>query len=206
MTPLRVIVLVLTLGGLVRPASAIDPAGNVQQLQGSAQAMSAAGLARPLRLGSTKLVGDQVRTTTNTRLGVRMNDGAVLALGDHTTMTVAVYEAEKSSQRAVLDLEQGVFLATAGAIARGGSGHFTVNTPAGVLDIRDSEVWANLFPDRLALLLLSGDGVTVTSAEGSIGLIEAETGVEIARGQAPPPPTKWDWQRLEDARQAVAFR
>lgn len=95
---------------------------------------------------------------------------------------------------------------TAGAIARRGSGHFTVNTPVAVLDIQNSEVWANLFPDRLALLLLSGDGVTVTTAEGSIGLAEAETGVEIALGQAPPPPTKWDWQRLEDARQAVAFR
>ena len=206
MTPLRVIVLVLTLGGLVRPASAIDLAGNVQQLQGSAQAMNAAGLARPLRIGSTILVGDQLRTMTDTRLLLRMNDGAALALGDHTTMTVAVYEAEKPSGRAVLDLERGVLLATAGALARLGPGHFTVNTPAGVLDVRDSEVWADQSPDRLALLLLSGEGVAVTTVEGSIGLTDAETGVEIALGQAPAQPAKWDWQRLEDARRAVAFR
>jgi hypothetical protein len=206
MTPLRVMVLVLTLSGLVRPASAIDLAGSVQQLQGSAQAMNAAGLARPLRIGSTILVGDQLRTMTDTRLLLRMNDDAALALGDHTTMTVAVYEEEKPSGRAVLDLERGVLLATAGALARLGPGHFTVSTPMAVLDIRNSEVWADQFPDRLAVLLLSGEGVTVTTGEGGVELAEAETGVEIALGQAPPPPTKWDWQRLEDARQAVPFR
>ena len=206
MTPLRVIVLVLTLGGLVRPASAIDLAGNVQQVQGSAQATSAAGLSRPLRIGSTILVGDQLRTMTNTRLLVRMSDGAALALGDHTTLTIAVYEEEKPSGRAVLDLERGVLVATAGAVARLGPGHFTVSTPMAVLEIRNSEVWAGQFPDRLALLLLSGEGVTITTVEGGVDLAEAETGVEIALGQAPPPPTRWDWQRLEDARQAVAFR
>lgn len=206
MTPLRATLLVLAWSALIHPAAAIDLAGNVQQLQGSAQATSAAGLSRPLRIGSTILVGDQLRTMTNTRLLVRMSDGAALALGDHTTLTIAVYEEEKPSGRAVLDLERGVLVATAGAVARLGPGHFTVSTPMAVLEIRNSEVWAGQLPDRLALLLLSGEGVTITTVEGGVDLAEAETGVEIALGQAPPPPTRWDWQRLEDARQAVAFR
>lgn len=206
MTPLRVSVLVLVWSVLIRPAGAIDLAGTVQQLQGSAQATSAAGLTRPLRIGSTILVGDRVLTKSDSRLGLRMNDGAALALGDHTALTVADYEEEKPSGRAVLNLEQGVLLATAGAIARLGHGRFTVNTPVGVLYIGDSEVWAEQFPDRLAVLLLSGHGVTVTTAEGSVQLTEPETGVEIVPGQAPPMPTKWNWERLEDARQAVAVR
>ena len=206
MTPLRVGVLVLVWSALIRPAWAIDLAGTIQQLQGSAQATSAAGLTRPLRIGSTILVGDQVRTTINTRLGLRMNDGAVLALGDHTTLTVAVYEEEEPLGRAVLDLEQGVLLASAGAIARLGPGRFTVNTPVAVLAIQNSEVWADQFPDRLVSLLLSGHGVTVTTAEGSVELTEAETGVEIMLGHPPPLPSKWSWERLEDARQAVAVQ
>jgi hypothetical protein len=204
MTPLRVSVLVWSL--LVHPAAAIDLAGTVQQLQGSAQATSAAGLTRPLRIGSTILVGDRVLTKSDSRLGLRMNDGAALALGDHTTLTVAVYEEEKPSGRAVLNLEQGVLLATSGAVARLGSGHFSVGTPAGILHIGDSEVWAEQFPDRLALLLLSGEGVVVTTAEGTVELAEAATGVEIVPGQAPALPSRWDWERLENARQMVAFR
>jgi hypothetical protein len=50
----------LAIWTLARPAGALDLAGNVEHLEGSAHATSAAGLSRPLRNGSTILVGDRV--------------------------------------------------------------------------------------------------------------------------------------------------
>jgi hypothetical protein len=190
---------------LVRPAGAIDLAGNVEQLAGSAQATSPAGLSRPLRNGSTILVGDRVSTATGARLLLRMNDGAALALGDNTIIMVAVYEASEGDGRALLALEQGVLLVTAGEIARSGPDCFTLSTPTAVVGLRETELWAEQFPDRLALVLLSGEAVTATTPEGSAELTQGDTGVDIVVGEPPPLPTQWDSERLDIARRAVAF-
>ena len=206
MTLLRVMAVLLTVCPTVSPASAIDLAGNVEQLQGSAHATSAAGLSRPLHVGSTILVGDQVSTGTDTRLLLRMNDGAAIALGDGTTLTVAVYDEDESSGRAVLGLEQGVIAMATGAIGRLGPDRFNVNTPVAFLEIQGSEVWVDELPDRLALALLADAAVTATTPQGSVKLTQAETGVDIALGEAPPPPTHWERERLDSARMAAALR
>jgi hypothetical protein len=188
---------------LLRPAAALDLAGNVEQLEGSAHAMSAAGLSRPLRKDSTILVGDRVSTATSARLLLRLNDGTALALGDNTIITVAVYEQGEDAGRAILGLEQGVLLVTAGEIARLGPDRFTLSTRTAILALRATEIWAEQFPDRLALVLLSGEAVTVTTPQGSVELTQGEVGVDIVVGE-PPPPTQWNGERLEIARRAVA--
>jgi hypothetical protein len=195
----------LAIWTLARPAGALDLAGNVEHLEGSAHATSAAGLSRPLRNGSTILVGDRVSTATGAHLLLRMNDGAKLALGSNTSISVDVYEEDEDAGRALLGLEQGVFFVKAGEIARSGPDCFTLSTPVGVLGLRATEIWAEQFPDHLALVLLSGEPLTVTTPQGSVELTQAETGVDLVVGQPPPPPTQWDSERLEIARRAVAF-
>jgi hypothetical protein len=199
------IVLAMVLWFAATPAKALDLAGTVAELQGSAFATSANGLDRRLQPGSTILVGDKVATASDSRLRLIMNDGASLTLGDNATIIVAAYGEDASGGNAVLGLDQSVVLIASGAIARLGPDHFTVKTPVAVLGLRDAEVWCDQFPDRLVLMLLSGSGVSVTTPQGSVDLTRPGTGIDIVSGEAPPQPVPFDTQRLEHARQAVAF-
>ena len=136
----------LAIWTLAHPAGALDLAGKVEQLEGSAHATSAAGLSRPLRNGSTILVGDRVSTATSARLLLRMNDGAALALGDHTIISVDVFEEDEDAGRALLGLEQGVLFVKTGEIARLGPDRVTLTTPTAMLGLRATEMWVEQFP------------------------------------------------------------
>jgi hypothetical protein len=206
MTAFAMIVLAAALWLAAAPAEALDLAGIVTALQGSAVATGASGFDRRLQPGSTILVGDKVATAGDSRLLLVMNDGARLTLGDNATITIAVYEEDASTGNAVLGLDQGVVLVASGAISRLGPDRFTVSTPMAVLGIRDAEMWADLFPDRLVLMLLSGSGVTVSTPQGSVDLTRPQTGIDVVSGEPPPQPAPWDAQRLEDARKAVALQ
>jgi hypothetical protein len=205
MTAFGRIVLATALWLAAVPAKALDLAGIVAALQGSAMATGTNGFDRRLQAGSTILVGDRVATAAGSRLRLIMNDGARLTLGGNATITIAVYEEDASTGNAVLGLDQGVVLVASGAISRLGPDRFTVTTPMAVLGIHDAEMWADLFPDRLVLMLLSGSGVTASTPHGSVDLTRPQTGIDIVPGEPPPQPAPWDPQRLEDARSAVAL-
>ena len=199
------IVLASALWLAAAPAKALDLAGMVAALQGSASATGANGFDRRLQVGSTILVGDKVATSADSRLHLVMNDGARLTLGDNATIIIAVYDIDESSGNAVLGLDQGVVLVVSGAIARLGRDRFTVTTPMAALGIRDAEVWADLFPERLVLMLLSGSGLNVATPQGSVDLTRPQSGIDVVLGEPPPQPAPWDAQRLENARRAVAL-
>jgi hypothetical protein len=203
--PVFGIVLAVVLWLPAAPAKALDLAGIVGALQGSAFATGANGFDRRLQVGSTILVGDKVATVADSRLLLVMNDGARLTLGDNATITIGVYDIDESSGNAVLGLDQGVVLVASGAIARLGRDRFTLTTPMAVVGIGDAEVSADLFPDRLVLMLLAGSGVSVITPQGSVDLTRPQTGIDVVPGEPPPQPTAWNAQRLEDARKAVAL-
>jgi hypothetical protein len=203
--PVFGIVLAVVLWLPAAPAKALDLAGIVGALQGSAFATGANGFDRRLQPGSTILVGDKVATAADSRLLLVMNDGARLTLGDNAIITIGVYDIDESSGNAVLGLDQGVALVASGAIARLGRDRFTLTTPMAVVGIGDAEVSADLFPDRLVLMLLAGSGVSVITPQGSVDLTRPQTGIDVVPGEAPPQPTAWNAQRLEHARKAVAL-
>ena len=205
MAVFRMIALASALWVAAAPAKALDLAGTVGALRGSAVATGANGLDRRLQPGSTILVGDKVATAADSRLLLVMNDGARLTLGDTTAITVAVYDIDESSGDAVLALDQGALLVASGSIARLGADRFTISTPMGALDIREAEVWVDLFPGRLVLMLLSGSGLSVATPQGSVDLTRPQTGIDIVSGKPPPQPAQIDTARLEDARRAVAL-
>ena len=205
MTVFQFIVLASALWFAAVPAKALDLAGTVGALQGSAVATGANGFDRRLQPGSTILVGDKVATAADSRLLLVMNDGARLTLGDNSTVTIAVYDIDVSSGNAVLGFDQGVLLVGSGAIARLGPDRFTISTPMAALDIREAEAWADLFPERLVLILLSGSGLSVATPQGSVDLTRPQTGIDIVSGMPPPQPAQIDTARLEDARRALAL-
>lgn len=192
---------------LVAPVSrAIEPAGNVERLQGTATATSTANLTRTLQEGSTVLVGDRIATGTASRVRLRFNDGGSITLGDNTTLTIQTYDTDSPASRGLLDVAEGVFLAVTGAIARLGPDRYIVTTPVATLGIRGTEVWGSQLPGRFAVTMLSGTGVVVTTPQGTVELAEPLSGVDIVEGEALPAPRQWSAERLERSRQEVAFQ
>jgi hypothetical protein len=193
---------VCLLGG---PAAAIDLAGSVAKLQGSAIATAGTGFSRPLQEGSTILVGDRIATGADSRLRLRMTDGAVVTLGSTSTMTIEAWNEDANLGVAALNVVEGVFLAASGAIARLGADRMVVTTPVATLGIRGTEVWGEAFPDRLAVALLSGTAVVVDTPQGAVEMNVPGSGLDVVAGEALPPIKQWGPPRLQKAADAVAF-
>lgn len=201
----RVLLLCLVVVLTAAPAGAVDLAGSVAKLQGSAIATAATGFSRPLQQGSTILAGDRVATGADSRLRLRMNDGAIITLGSSSSITIEAWSDDATTGQAVMNVIEGVFLAASGAIARLGPDRMVVATPAATLGIRGTEVWGDASPDLLAVALLSGTGITVDTPAGRIEMTESGTGLDIVAGQALPPIKQWGPPRLQAAREAIAF-
>lgn len=196
---------VFLIGMVAHPAFAIDLAGNVVKLQGSATATAGTGFSRPLQEGSTILVGDRIATGADSRLRLRMTDGAVLTIGGSSTMVIEAWNEDVSVGRAALDVVEGVFLAATGAIARLGPERMVVTTPVATLGIRGTEVWGDALPDRLAVALLSGSSVTVKAPDETVTMTTPGTGLDVVAGEPLPPIEQWGPPRLAAAAAAVAF-
>lgn len=201
----RVLVLCVALLPAAWPAGAVDLAGSVVKLQGSAIATGGTGFSRPLQEGSTILVGDRVVTGADSRLRLVMTDGAVLTLGSTSTVTVEAWDEDENVARAALNVLEGVFLAASGAIARLGPDRMVVTTPVATLGIRGTEVWGDALPDRLAVALLSGTAVSVSTPQGVVEMTIPGSGLDVVAGEELPPIRQWGPPRLQAAAAAVAF-
>ena len=148
MAVFRMIALASALWLAAAPAKALDLAGTVAALRGSAFATGPNGFERRLQVGSTILVGDRIATSPDGRLRLAMNDGAALGLGEASTITIAVYDVDESAGNAVLGFEGGVLLAESGAIARLGPGRFSIDTPVAFLGILGGRVVGRSLPGQ----------------------------------------------------------
>lgn len=185
---------------------AVEPAGTVVRLIGTAVAAMSTGFSRPLHIGSTILVGDRLETAPGTRIEVRMNDSSVLTLGENSSMLVELYGREDESGYGLLKMVSGVFLAASGALAKLGPDHYVIETPSAILGVRGTEVWGQLGEgDHLDVALLSGTGVTVTTPQGQVEMTDANSGITVVPGQTPPEPRPWSEERLSAARATISF-
>lgn len=187
--------------------AAIEPAGTVTRLQGSATATMPSGFARPLYVGSTVLVGDSLQTAEDARLEIRLSDGGILTLGEHSSMTIEIYGRVETEGTALLKAVSGVFLAASGALAKMAPDRLTIETPSAVLGVRGTEVWGRIRDDSaIEVAFLSGASVLLVTPEGSVELTEPGTGVTLVAGEPPPAPNAWPAERLAEAAAAVAFK
>lgn len=194
--------------GLARGSAAAadvvaDMAAIVLRLQGSALAHLPDGPARALSQGAELYVGEKVVTGDETRLRIRLIDGAVITLGDHSTFTLVGYEPE--SRGMVLDLVEGVFRAVSGALADGRPRPVLVRTPLGSIGVRGTTFWGRQQLGHLEVALLEGEAVFVESRGVRIVLDEPGEGTDILAGQRPTPAQRWGQQRLDASAAMVAF-
>ncbi|MFO1127357.1 MAG: FecR family protein [Rhodospirillales bacterium] len=200
--------LLLLLLGVLLPAAAraVEPAGTVTRVQGSATATMSNGFARTLYVESTVLVGDRLQTASGARLQIRLSDGATVTLGEDSEMTIEVYGRAEDDGLGVLKAVSGAFLAASGALAKLGPDRMTIETPSAVLGVRGTEVWGRIRDETsVEVALLSGTGVVVLTPEGTADMTEPGTGLTVGVGTAPPAPTPWSAERLAAAAASVAF-
>jgi hypothetical protein len=197
------ILVVVALIATTSVATAAEVAGVVSRLQGSATA-TAAGVSRPLAANGEVFPGDQIATGKDSRLEIRMADGAVITLGDDGLFTIGGIEPEKRGR--VYGLFQGVFLAVSGKLADGRTSKLTILTPVATVGIRGTTFWGSQSPDLFEIVLLDGTGVYVESAGRRVVLTRPESGTRVEVGRAPTKPSPWEGDRLNAAKATVAFR
>lgn len=204
-------ILIAFLIALLAPAShAAEPAvaGAVEHIQGAAFA-NRSDSSSNLSKDTPVLVGDHVVTGHNSRVVLRMIDGAILTLGADTEFVIGTYRYSKKEERgsAALELVKGVFRVTTGAIGKLRERDFKVKTAVATIGIRGTDFWGGFyFSQALDVALLGGAGIYVENAAGRIEVTRIGDGTTIQTANtAPSPAIHWGDKKLSAAKQSVSI-
>lgn len=203
--------LLVLLSTLLFPAAnAAEPAvaGTVLQIRGAAFA-SHRESSDNLTKGMAVSIGDHIVTGHNTRIALKMTDGAVLTLGADTELSINDYRYSPQAQQgsASLELFKGAFRAVTGAIGKLKERDFRVKTTAGTIGIRGTDFWGGFyFSQALDVALLGGGGIYVENAAGRVEVTEPGDGTTVQSANvAPSAPIRWSDKKLNAAKQSVAW-
>lgn len=122
-------------------AFAAELAGIVERMQGNAQVINSNGQ-KSLSVKAEVFQGDQITTSNNTEMLIRMTDGAVLALRPNTNMTVTEYHfdnKDSSRDNMFVRLLKGGFRTVTGAIGKKNPQKVKFNTPTATIGIRGTD-------------------------------------------------------------------
>ena len=177
-------------------------AGTVTRLKGEASAE-----ARRLTDGAAVMVGDRVRTGDGARLELRLLDGTVLTLGEHADVVLEafLFDGAAAKGNAVIDVRNGAFLVSSGAIGKLPDRPLKVVTPVASIAIKGTKFWGGALENPLDVLVLEG-AVVVRSTGGTVELDQPLKGTSVqAAGQAPDAPKFWAQERVGRAFATVSF-
>lgn len=184
-------------------------AGAVSHLQGAAFA-NHRDSSDNLYKGRPVLVGDHIVTGHNSRVLLKMVDGAVLTLGADTEFVISAYHYSKKAKQgsATLELISGVFRAVTGAIGKLKERDFRVKTSVATIGIRGTDFWGGYhFSKSLDVALLDGKGIYVENAAGRVEVTAIGDGTTIDSANEPPSaPKRWGDKKLNAARQSVSLK
>ena len=172
------------------------PIGQVEQVQGVAQAVRTSGDTDRLSQGDPVFQGDVIQTAANSTVGISFVDGTVFSLSPNARMTLdeMVYNAGGADNSMTMSILTGTFVFITGQVAP--TGNMTVNTPVAAIGIRGTTSSGEI---------LSADGTTRyvlrPDPDGSVGVVsltnpggvtildEAFESVTLTSFTAPHPPT-----------------
>lgn len=198
-------VLALVLWSLPALAADSEAIGKVLRLKNSATALQDAQ-SRPLKVGSTILVGDVISTGKDTRLEFSLKDGSTITLGERTTFAVNEFSDVPAKESIVMRMLTGAFAATSGKIAALNPDAMTVATEVATIGIRGTTVWGGKLTDEFEVALLDGKAVRVTTRAGSVDLTTVGQGTTIPSGDvAPTAPVTWAAEKVNRAKATVEF-
>lgn len=194
----------------IQTANAAEPekAGEVIQIRGAAFT-NHRETSDILTKDMVILVGDHIVTGHNTRVALKMTDGAILTLGADTEFAINNYSYLPQSKQgsAALELIKGVFRAVTGGIGKLAARDFRVKTSVGTIGIRGTDFWGGFyFSQALDVALIGGKGIYVDNAGGHIEINKHGDGVTVqAADQIPSTPKHWGDKKINAAMQSVSF-
>ena len=189
------------------PLHAADTVGKVTRAQGQAFAKADDGNRR-LSKGGIVARDDTLTTLEDSRLAVKLVDGADLTLGANATLRIdnlVFNQADASKSRLAL-FADGAFRMITGNINSATGGSVQVTSPVATLAIRGTDFWHGPIDGIYGVLLLSGE-VNVRTAGGEVTLDQPGTGTNITDAASPPGPVStWPADKVTRALAAVAFQ
>ncbi|NNE25162.1 MAG: hypothetical protein HKN11_21385 [Rhizobiales bacterium] len=189
------------------PGSAADTAGKVTRAQGETFAKAQDGNRR-LAAGGIVASDDTLVTLDDSRLAVRLVDGAELTLGANANLRInnLVFNQADATRSRLALFADGAFRMITGKINSTTGASVQVSSPVATLAVRGTDFWTGPIDGIYGVLLLSGE-VNVRTAGGEVTLNEPGTGTNITDAASPPGPVgAWAPDKVSRALAAVAFR
>ena len=156
--------------------------GKCERMGGGATVQHANGVVEDIHAGDAILKGDIVMTNDGSSLVLSLSDGTVFNMGASARMVLneLVYDANSTSNSALISLVKGSFTFVAGQVAH--TGDMKVDTPVATMGIRGTTVNTNIDAD------INGNVFSVTYSlmtdpNGNVGgfqVLDRVTGVVIA--------------------------
>ena len=189
------------------PVNAADTVGKVSRAQGETFAKAPDGNRR-LTGGAIVASDDTLVTLEDSRLAVRLVDGAELTLGANATLRVnnLVFNQADAGQSRLALFADGALRMITGKINSTTGASVQVTSPVATLAVRGTDFWTGPIDGIYGVLLLSGE-VNVRTAGGEVTLNEPGTGTNITDAASPPgSASAWAPDKVARALAAVAFR
>ncbi len=178
------------LSALMPPAWATEnTAGKVLVTRNQVDA-ERGGTVRKLARREHIFSGDLVRTGSQSRVGLRFEDGSIVSLDEGSKLQIREFSHKQPGKpdSFVIELVSGGFRSLTGAISKVNENAYQVKTPLASLSIRGTYFYSNLNSEGAQLSVFVWQGaVAVTNPKGSvlIGPDYAFRGAIVNKGEAP---------------------
>lgn len=134
-------ILLTALFFIAQSAAALELAGTVERLQGTAMIISGSSQ-KNVQLKSKVFQGDQITTANNAELLLRLTDGSVFAVRPNSNFIVSEYRfnnTDASQDNLLVKLLKGGFRTVTGAIGKKNPQKVRFNTPTATIGIRGTD-------------------------------------------------------------------
>lgn len=122
------------------PAAGTSSVGEVTKLEGQVTVQSADGSTKQLQVGDLVFQSDIISTAKGGLIGIKLVDGTILSLQESGKLVLSevVYNADSTSNSALLNVLEGTFSLFAGKIAP--TGDMKIQTPIATMGIRGTSI------------------------------------------------------------------
>lgn len=165
-----------------------EPAGTILRLRGDVTIVGVEGAARTAGPNAVLFVGDRILTGSATRFELELLDGATVALGDESDLTVdrMAYDLRSGTGALGMTLNRGVFRFVSGGLGRMRTGTpAALRTPVGTIDLRTTDLWGEQEGERLRAVLIEG-AFALDTPFGRIEALDPRSGIQVDGPLAAP--------------------
>lgn len=191
----------------VQPATAADIAAKVEELEGTAEAVSADGTSRALALGTALFPGDRIRTGDRSRILMVFTDNTRFQLAANAEMVVEKFGYKAGTEEGFFESKilKGTFRFFTGLVAKRKPSSMQVKTVVATIGIRGTHVVGEATATSATIILMEPEdeprptAIEVSNQFGSVLIDQPGYGTEIPDEHSPPsPPRRMKLQTIQN--------